>query len=189
MKVLMLDNYDSFTYNVVHYLVALGAEVDVFRNDKISLNEVDAYDKIVLSPGPGVPEEAGILLPLIEHYFPSKSILGICLGHQAIGQVFGAELYNIGQVVHGKSRNTRVLKHDLLFKNIPYEFESGRYHSWAIRNLPPELEVIATDDEGIVQAIRHRVYDVRGVQFHPESVMTPNGMEILKNWLYQPRTS
>jgi anthranilate synthase component II len=187
MKVLMLDNYDSFTYNVVHYLEALGAEVEVFRNDKISLEDVDAYDRIVLSPGPGIPEEAGILLPLIERYAPAKSILGICLGHQAIGQVFGAELYNIGQVVHGKSRNTKVVKEDLLFRNIPEAFESGRYHSWAIRNLPADLELLATDDDGIVQAIRHRIYDVRGVQFHPESVMTTHGMEILKNWLYQPR--
>lgn len=187
MKVLMLDNYDSFTYNVVHYLEALGAVVDVFRNDKITIEEAGVYDKIVLSPGPGIPEEAGILLPLIERYAPEKSILGICLGHQAIGQVFGAELYNIGQVVHGKSRKTIVTVEDLLFKNIPAEFESGRYHSWAIRNLPDCLEMTATDEQGIVQAIRHKTYDVRGVQFHPESVMTVYGMEILRNWLFQPR--
>lgn len=187
MKVLMLDNYDSFTYNVVHYLEALGAEVDVFRNDKITLEEVEKYDKIVLSPGPGVPEDAGIMMDLIRQYAPSKSILGICLGHQAIGQVFGAELYNIGEVVHGKQRKTRVLLPDLLFKDIPDEFDSGRYHSWAIKNLPDCLEMIATDDDHLVQAIRHVQYDVRGVQFHPESIMTPNGMQILKNWLYESR--
>ena len=189
MKVLMLDNYDSFTYNIVHYLESLGAEVEVHRNDKISLDEVDAYDKIVLSPGPGIPEEAGILLPLIERYAPTKSILGVCLGHQAIGQVFGAELYNIGQVVHGKSKNTKVVVQDLLFKDVPTQFESGRYHSWAIKNLPESLEMTATDDDGIVQAIRHKTYDVRGVQFHPESVMTAPGMQILKNWLFEKRSS
>lgn len=183
MKVLMIDNYDSFTYNVVHYLEALGAEVEVFRNDKISLEDVNQYDKIVLSPGPGIPEEAGILLELIKKYAPTKSILGICLGHQAIGQVFGAEFYNIGKVVHGKSRNTIVTVEDVLFKGLPKEFQSGRYHSWAVKNLPDALEITAMDEEGIVQAFRHKEYDVRGVQFHPESIMTEYGMEILGNWL------
>lgn len=187
MKILMLDNYDSFTYNVVHYLENLGAEVHVHRNDKISLDDVNDYDKIVLSPGPGIPEEAGILLPLIEKYAPLKPILGICLGHQAIGQVFGAELYNMGQVVHGKSRNTRVVIEDLLFESIPSQFESGRYHSWAIKNVVSPLEVIADDDQGIVMAIRHQQYDVRGVQFHPESVMTTVGMKMLENWLHKSR--
>ena len=183
MKVLMIDNYDSFTYNVVHYLEALGAEVEVFRNDKISLEDVGNYDKIVLSPGPGIPEEAGILMDLIKKYAPTKSILGICLGHQAIGQVFGAELYNIGQVVHGKSRKTIVTTEDVLFNGLPKEFQSGRYHSWAIKNLPEHLVVTAIDEEGIIQAFRHKEYDVRGVQFHPESIMTEHGMEILGNWL------
>jgi len=183
MKVLMLDNYDSFTYNVVHYLEALGAEVEVFRNDKISLEDAGRYEKIVLSPGPGLPEEAGILLDLIRAYAPDRSILGVCLGHQAIGQVFGAELYNIGQVVHGKSRKTIVTVPDVLFEGVPAEFESGRYHSWAIRNLPDCLEMTATDESGVVQAIRHKTYDVRGVQFHPESIMTEHGMKILDNWL------
>lgn len=187
MKVLMLDNYDSFTYNVVHYLDALGAVVEVHRNDKITLEEVAAFDKIVLSPGPGIPEDAGIMMDLIRKYAASKPILGICLGHQAIGQVFGADLYNIGQVVHGKQRNTLIVKDDLLFKDVPSPFESGRYHSWAIRNLPECLEMTATDDDGLVQAIRHKEYDVRGVQFHPESIMTTHGMTILKNWLYEPR--
>lgn len=188
MKILMLDNYDSFTYNVVHYLEKCGATVEVFRNDKISLEAVADYDKIVLSPGPGIPEEAGILLPLIEKYAPSKPILGICLGHQAIGQVFGAELYNMGQVVHGKIRNTVVTQSDeLLFKGIPQNFESGRYHSWAIRNVTSPLEVTATDDAGVVMAIRHQNYDVRGVQFHPESVMTPFGLKMIENWLNAQR--
>lgn len=187
MKVLMLDNYDSFTYNVVHYLDALGAVVEVHRNDKITLEEVAAFDKIVLSPGPGIPEDAGIMMDLIRNYAASKPILGICLGHQAIGQVFGAELYNIGQVVHGKQRNTFIVKDDLLFKDVPSPFESGRYHSWAIRNLPECLEMTATDEDGLVQAIRHKEYDVRGVQFHPESIMTTHGMTILKNWLYESR--
>lgn len=183
MKVLMLDNYDSFTYNIVHYLQVLGVEVEVFRNDKISLEAVAQFDKIVLSPGPGLPRNSGILLELIEKYAPTKSILGICLGHQAIGQVFGAELYNLKKVVHGKPRTTKVLKDDLLFQDIPQEFQSGRYHSWAIRNLPDSLELIAEDEEGVVQAIRHKEYDVRGVQFHPESIMTEYGQEILGNWL------
>ncbi len=182
-KVLMIDNYDSFTYNVVHYMEALGAEVDIYRNDKITLEEVGAYDHIVLSPGPGIPEEAGLLIPIIQEYAPTKKILGICLGHQAIGQVFGAELYNIGKVVHGKKRNTIVMEQDILFQGIENNFDSGRYHSWAIRDIKKPLITTATDDEGVVMAIRHEDYDVRGVQFHPESIMTPTGMKILENWL------
>jgi anthranilate synthase component 2 len=182
-KILMLDNYDSFTYNVVHYLEALGANVDVIRNDKIELEDVNKYQKIVLSPGPGIPEEAGILLPLIQQYAPSKSILGICLGHQAIGQVFGAKLYNIGTVVHGKVRNTIVVKEDNLFKGLNKEFDSGRYHSWAIKEVISPLVVTAIDNDGLVMAIRHKDYNVCGVQFHPESIMTPVGKLILENWL------
>lgn len=187
MKVLMIDNYDSFTYNIVHYLEILGAEVEVFRNDKISLDSVEQYDKIVLSPGPGLPQNSGILLDLIEQYAPTKSILGICLGHQAIGEAFGAELYNLKNVVHGKPRKTIVLKNDLLFKDIPHEFQSGRYHSWAIKNLPESIELIAEDEEGVIQAIRHKKYDVRGIQFHPESIMTEYGLELLANWLNAKR--
>lgn len=182
-KVLMIDNYDSFTYNVVHYLEALGAEVVIYRNDKITLKEVENYEYIVLSPGPGIPEEAGILLPIIERYASTKKILGICLGHQAIGQVFGADLYNIGKVVHGKKRNTIVIDEDILFRGINTQFESGRYHSWAIKDIKSPLVITAIDDENIVMAIRHKDYNVRGVQFHPESIMTPVGMNILKNWL------
>ncbi|HZH68775.1 MAG TPA: aminodeoxychorismate/anthranilate synthase component II [Chitinophagales bacterium] len=187
MKVLMIDNYDSFTYNIVHYLEILGAEVEVFRNDKISLDSVEQYDKIVLSPGPGLPQNSGILLDLIEQYAPTKSILGICLGQQAIGEAFGAELYNLKNVVHGKPRKTIVLKDDLLFKDIPHEFQSGRYHSWAIKNLPESIELIAEDEEGVIQAIRHKKYDVRGIQFHPESIMTEYGLELLANWLNAKR--
>lgn len=179
----MIDNYDSFTYNVVHYLKALGADVDIYRNDKITLDIVDNYENIVLSPGPGIPEEAGLLLPIIEKFSPTKKILGICLGHQAIGQIFGAELYNIGKVVHGKKRNTIVTNQDILFQDIDNNFDSGRYHSWAIRNIQNPLLTTAIDDDGVIMAIRHENFNVRGVQFHPESIMTPVGMHILENWL------
>ncbi len=182
-KILVLDNYDSFTYNLVHYVEALGGQCDVFRNDKITLDAVDAYDKIILSPGPGIPEEAGILMALIERYAPTKSILGVCLGLQAIGQVFGAELYNIGQVVHGKQKNTRVVAPDILFDGLPENFPSGRYHSWAVRNVQYPLVITATDDDGVVMGIRHAEYKVHAVQFHPESVMTPDGMRMMANWM------
>ncbi len=182
-KVLVLDNYDSFTYNLVHYIESFDVKCDVFRNDKISLEAVQQYDKILLSPGPGIPEEAGILMDVIKQYAPTKNILGVCLGHQAIGQVFGAELYNVGQVIHGKSRNTHLIAEDVLFDGIDKSFLSGRYHSWAIKNVPAPLIVTAIDDDKIVQAIKHETYNVRGVQFHPESVMTPNGKKIIENWL------
>ena len=182
----MLDNYDSFTYNLVHIFQALDVEVDVFRNDKITVEEVSAYDQIVLSPGPGIPEEAGILLPLIKRYAAEKKILGVCLGHQAIGEVFGANLINMNKVVHGKSKNTRVIGDDKVFKGLPLEFESGRYHSWVLDNdtIQEPLQVTAVDDDGFVMAIKHKTYDVHGVQFHPESVMTPLGKQMMENWLY-----
>jgi anthranilate synthase component 2 len=184
-RILVLDNYDSFTYNLVHYVEAFNISCDVFRNDKISVEEAGKYDKIILSPGPGVPEEAGILLPLIREYAATKSILGVCLGHQAIGQVFGAELYNVGNVIHGKSRNTKVINDDILFDGMDKEFQSGRYHSWAIRNVPDPLIVTAVDDDNLVMAVRHKNYNVRGVQFHPESVMTPQGKTLIENWLFK----
>lgn len=184
-KIVVLDNYDSFTYNLVHYVEAFNVQCDVFRNDKISLEEVGKYDKILLSPGPGIPEEAGILLDVIKTYASTKSILGVCLGHQAIGQVFGAELYNVGQVIHGKSKNTTVIESDILFDGMDTSFQSGRYHSWAIKNVQSPLIVTATDDDGIVQAIKHENFNVRGVQFHPESVMTPQGKKIIENWLFK----
>ena len=184
-KVLVLDNYDSFTYNLVHYIESFDVQCDVFRNDKILLEDVNNYDKILLSPGPGIPEEAGILLDVIKKYASTKSILGVCLGHQAIGQVFGADLYNVGNVIHGKSKNTIIIKDDILFDGIDIEFQSGRYHSWAIKDIKSPLIVTAIDDDGIVQAIKHETYNVRGVQFHPESVMTPQGKKIIENWLFK----
>ncbi len=184
MKVLVLDNYDSFTYNLAHYIKGFGAACDVFRNDKISIEEVGKYEKLLLSPGPGIPEEAGILLDVIRTYAESKPILGVCLGHQAIGQVFGAELYNVGNVIHGKAKNTKLIYDDVLFNTIEQNFQSGRYHSWAIRHVVSPLIITAVDDDGIVQAVKHERLNVRGVQFHPESVMTPVGKKIIENWLF-----
>lgn len=185
-KILILDNYDSFTYNIAHIIKDLGAEVDIFRNDKISLDEVDQYHKILLSPGPGIPDEAGILLPLIERYAPIKSILGICLGEQAIGEVFGATLTNLDKVYHGVESTIKVTADDPLFAGLGSEFLAGRYHSWVVsaEGFPTELQVTAVEQEsGQIMALRHREYDVRGVQFHPESILTPQGKQILKNWL------
>jgi anthranilate synthase component 2 len=188
MKILLFDNYDSFTYNLRHILLELGAEVEVRRNDRIRLDEVEAYDKIVLSPGPGIPSEAGLLLPLIERYAPTKSILGVCLGEQAIGEVFGAKLLNLTHVFHGVCSDIRIVAKEPLFAGLEPGFCAGRYHSWVVANegLPDCLEVTAVDaTEGRIMAIRHRTCDVRGVQFHPESVLTPHGKTILRNWLAQ----
>lgn len=188
MKILVLDNYDSFTYNLVHIIRTLGYgdEMDIFRNDKISLDEVEKYQKILLSPGPGIPSEAGIMLELVKRYGPSKSILGICLGHQGIGEVYGARLYNMKDVLHGVGTPVKlILKDDYLFKNIPGEFTVCRYHSWAVDadTVNGELEINALDDEGIVMGLGHKEYDVRGLQFHPESILTENGIQLIKNWL------
>ncbi|TXK51913.1 aminodeoxychorismate/anthranilate synthase component II [Pontibacter qinzhouensis] len=187
MKVLVIDNYDSFTYNLVHILQELGAEVVVHRNDKISLEEVGAYDKIMLSPGPGIPDEAGILKDVIRTYGASKSLFGVCLGHQAIGEVYGGKLFNSNEVWHGVSVSTQVVVSDqeeVLFKNLPTAFNTGRYHSWLVEAaLPDCLEATAIDETGNIMALRHREYDVRGVQFHPESVLTEHGKSIIKNWL------
>lgn len=186
MKILLLDNYDSFTFNLVHIVKELGYEIDVVRNDKIALEAVDAYDKILLSPGPGIPEEAGILLPLIERYVPAKSILGVCLGEQAIGQVFGAKLINLQEVYHGISSVIDVVADEPLFKGMGNPFMGGRYHSWVVdpENLPECLEVTAIERESRqIMALRHKEYDVKGIQFHPESVLTPNGKTIIENWL------
>lgn len=187
-KILLLDNYDSFVYNIVHAAQKLGYEVDVFRNDKISLDEVAKYDKIILSPGPGIPSEAGILCDLIREYGSTKSILGICLGEQAIGEVYGAQLINLTSVFHGVASNVElVAEDDALFEGVAERFEVGRYHSWVVskENFPEEvLEITAVDcQEGMIMALKHREYDVRGVQFHPESVLTPCGEQIIKNWL------
>ncbi|WP_075349550.1 anthranilate synthase component II [Algoriphagus marinus] len=186
MKILVLDNYDSFTYNLVYIVRQLGygAVMDVFRNDKISLDEVEAYDKILLSPGPGIPEEAGVMPELLKRYSPTKSILGVCLGHQAIGEAFGGTLTNLSEVLHGVASKVTVSQ-DLLFEGIPDTFSIGRYHSWVINEntLSPDLEVIARTPDQQIMAVRHKVYDVRGVQFHPESILTENGVAIMKNWL------
>ena len=186
MKILLFDNYDSFTYNLLHILKELGADVEVFRNDKITLDEVDRFDKIVLSPGPGIPEEAGILLPLIRRYAPTKSILGVCLGEQAIGEAFGAKLINLTEVHHGVCSDVRVVANDPLFNGLDRTLRVGRYHSWVVskEDLPDCLEITAEDpEEGQIMGLRHKEYNVRGIQFHPESVLTPQGKEIIKNWL------
>ena len=186
MKILLFDNYASFTYNLLHILKELGADVEVFRNDKITLDEVDRFDKIVLSPGPGIPEEAGILLPLIRRYAPTKSILGVCLGEQAIGEAFGAKLINLTEVHHGVCSDVRVVANDPLFNGLDRTLRVGRYHSWVVskEDLPDCLEITAEDtEEGQIMGLRHKEYNVRGIQFHPESVLTPQGKEIIKNWL------
>jgi anthranilate synthase component II len=187
MRILMLDNYDSFTYNLVHYLEAVDDSicVDVKRNDKIDLAEIQAYDAVVLSPGPGLPKDAGIMLELIQVYAASKPILGVCLGHQAIGEAFGSQLKNLDTVYHGLGMTTTVLEKDILFKNLPQQFITGRYHSWVIDRtlLGSDLVVTATDDNGEIMALRHKNYNVHGVQFHPESILTEYGKVIIKNWV------
>lgn len=185
-KILLFDNYDSFTYNLLHVVKELGyTNIDVYRNDKISLEDVDKYDKIILSPGPGIPEEAGILLPLIRKYAPTKSILGVCLGHQAIGEAFGAKLVNLKNVFHGVATPVNIVKDDLLFKWLNRTIEVGRYHSWIVskEDFPDCLEITSVDEEGEIMSLRHKKYKVRGIQFHPESVLTPQGKIIIKNWL------
>ena len=186
MKILVLDNYDSFTYNLVHILRELGKPPDVYRNNKIALDKVGEYDKILLSPGPGIPDEAGIMKDVIRKYGPTKSILGICLGHQGIGEVYGAELYNIPKVLHGVTSQVLVSdKNEYLFANVPSTFTATHYHSWAIRpeTINGELKVTATNAEGLVMGIKHAKYDVRGVQFHPESILTTEGPKMIANWL------
>ena len=206
MKILVFDNYDSFTYNLVHLVEKITHQkVDVFRNDEIALEKVKVYDKIILSPGPGIPEEAGLLLPLIKEYAATKSSLGVCLGHQAIGQAVGGTLTNLSTVFHGvatkiqvgsqksgvgSSSNSRFAIHDSrfnLFKDLSNEIEVGRYHSWVVdnENFPSTLEVTARDANNFIMALQHKTYDVQGVQFHPESVLTPDGEKIMKNWLEQ----
>lgn len=186
MKILVLDNYDSFTYNLVQYIEEiLDARVDVRRNDAIDLEEVADYDTIILSPGPGVPEEAGIMPELLKLYGPDKNILGVCLGHQAIGEAFGASLKNLDQVVHGLSTPIEVLSAgERLFEGVPAVFEGGRYHSWVVNrsDLPECLEVTAVDDAGEIMAFRHKQFNIHGLQFHPESIMTEAGKDILRNF-------
>ncbi|HMR15725.1 MAG TPA: aminodeoxychorismate/anthranilate synthase component II [Mariniflexile sp.] len=187
-KVLVIDNYDSFTYNLVHYLEDLNCDVTVVRNDKLTLDEVEPFDKIVLSPGPGIPDEAGLLKPIIQRYAPTKSILGVCLGQQAIGEVFGGSLVNLDEVYHGVATKVMICVDDEpLFEGMDKEIEVGRYHSWVVNaNLPDCLEATSIDVNGQIMSLRHKVYDVKGVQYHPESVLTPHGKQILKNWLQIP---
>ncbi|GCC49951.1 type 1 glutamine amidotransferase [Chryseotalea sanaruensis] len=186
MKILVLDNYDSFTYNLVHILRALGHAPSIFRNDAIKVEEVKNYDKILLSPGPGIPNEAGIMKEVIKTYAPTKSILGVCLGHQGIAEVFGASLFNIPKVLHGvTSVSTITDKDDYLFKDFDNTFQSTHYHSWAVKpeTIPSSMKVSAVNPEGLIMALYHTQFDVRGVQFHPESIMTPEGPRMIKNWL------
>ncbi|KAB7529524.1 aminodeoxychorismate/anthranilate synthase component II [Flagellimonas olearia] len=183
-KILMIDNYDSFTYNLVHYLEDLDCEVTVKRNDQLTLDEVEPFDLIVLSPGPGIPDEAGLLKEIIKTYAPTKRIFGVCLGQQAIGEVFGGSLINLDQVYHGVATTITVTQDDPIYKGLPKELQVGRYHSWVVdSNLPEELEATSVDENGQIMSLRHKKYDVTAVQFHPESVLTPEGKQMLKNWL------
>jgi anthranilate synthase component 2 len=186
-KILILDNYDSFTYNLVHLVEKVGNSIlEVFRNDKISLEDAGMYDKILLSPGPGLPLEAGIMPQIVEKYSPTKSILGVCLGHQCIGEVFGGKLYNLPVPVHGKASEITISKpQDYLFSGLPKNLKVARYHSWVVdkNNIPDCIEITATDKDSVVMALSHKTYDVKGVQFHPESIMTEYGQELIANWI------
>lgn len=186
MKILVFDNYDSFTYNLLHYLERVtDAKIEVHRNDKISLEKIKRFDKILLSPGPGLPSEAGILIELIKTYAPTKSIFGVCLGQQAIAEAFGGSLTNLEKVYHGVSTPMEIIADDGLFKNIPEKFNAGRYHSWVVNknDLPKELKITCIDESGNIMALRHKKYDVCSVQFHPESILTEYGLKIIKNWV------
>ena len=185
MKTVIIDNYDSFTYNLAHLVKELGTEVDVLRNDKFELEELEKYDKIILSPGPGIPEEAGLLLEVIRTYAGRKPILGVCLGEQAIGQAFGGKLTNLSEVFHGIQTDVKIKNKDYIFSGLPTEIPVGRYHSWVVDTdgFPEELVITAISSEGQIMALKHREYDVHGIQFHPESVLTPDGKQIVGNWL------
>jgi anthranilate synthase component 2 len=187
MKILVFDNYDSFTYNLVQLIkeIATDAKVEVFRNDEIPLEQVKGYDKILLSPGPGIPSESGLLLPLIKEYAATKSIFGVCLGQQAIGESFGGTLSNLSKVYHGIATPIHLTNSSSLFEGLPNTFSVGRYHSWVVNenDLPSELIITSKDDEGYIMSLEHKTYDVKGVQYHPESVLTPDGAKIISNWL------
>ena len=186
MRIVIIDNYDSFTYNLSHLIKSLGAEVDVVRNDQFQLADLESYSKIVLSPGPGIPSEAGLLLDVIRTYAGKKPILGVCLGHQAIGEVFGGQLENLSEVFHGIATPCHIVVDDPIFSGIDRDITVGRYHSWVVsnENLPACLEVTAVSDEGQIMALRHRELNIRGIQFHPESVLTPDGRKMLQNWMF-----
>jgi anthranilate synthase component 2 len=186
MKILVLDNYDSFTYNLVHIIRELGYAMDIYRNDKIGIEAVKQYDKILLSPGPGIPDEAGIMKQVVREYGATKSILGICLGHQGIGEVYGAKLFNIPKVLHGVTSIAEVTdQNDYLFKDVSGTFQATHYHSWAVLadSFTPDLKITAVNNEGLVMGLSHVKYDVKGLQFHPESIMTPEGPKMIRNWL------
>jgi anthranilate synthase component II len=188
-KIVVIDNYDSFTYNLVHYLEDLDCQVTVFRNDEFDIDELQPFDKILLSPGPGIPDEAGLLKEVIKTYAQTKSILGVCLGQQAIGEVFGGSLTNLEKVYHGVATTIKITNSDdVLFRDLPSEFEVGRYHSWVVSNdnFPNDLIITSIDENGQIMSLKHSKFDVRGVQFHPESVLTPNGKKILENWVASP---
>ena len=185
MKTVIIDNYDSFTYNLAHLVKELGAEVSVVRNDQFRLSELKPFDKIILSPGPGIPTEAGLLMDVIDAYAPVKPILGVCLGHQAIGEYFGGKLTNLSLVFHGIASTISITAPDYIYKELPAQVQVGRYHSWVVDNegLPDCLEVTSVSEEGQIMSLRHKQYDVRGIQYHPESVLTPEGRKIIANWL------
>ena len=185
-KILLFDNYDSFTYNLVHAIKSLGYQnVDVYRNDKIKLSQVNQYDKIILSPGPGLPSEGGLMMQLLKEYAKTKSIMGVCLGHQAIAELFGAKLVNISNVFHGVQTAIKIMGNDYLFKGLSKEILAGRYHSWIVskEDFPNELEITAEDEAGDIMALKHKQLDLHGVQFHPESILTPEGVQIIQNFL------
>ncbi len=186
MKIVIIDNYDSFTYNLAHLVKELGTEVTVLRNDQFQLEDLEVYSKIILSPGPGIPSEAGLLCDVIRHYAGRKPILGVCLGHQAIGEVFGGTLENLSDVFHGVATEGTQLGNDALFSGLPRRITMGRYHSWVVskENFPDCLEITAESDEGQIMALKHKELNVRGIQFHPESVLTPDGRKMLQNWLF-----
>lgn len=184
MNIIVIDNYDSFTFNLVHYLEELDCTVTVKRNDQFDLGEIAHYDKIVLSPGPGIPDEAGLLKAVIKKYAKTKPMLGVCLGHQAIAEVFGGTLSNLTTVFHGVASSISVTQEDPLFKELPASFDVGRYHSWVVNKpLPEGFVLLAEEENGQVMAFKHDTYPIYGVQFHPESVLTPNGKQLLKNWV------
>ena len=185
MRIVIIDNYDSFTYNLSHLVKELGAEVTVYRNDQFELPQLEAFDKILLSPGPGIPVESGLLLDVIRTYAGKKPILGICLGEQAIGEVMGGTLVNLADVYHGVQTPVTLTADDYIFEGLPKTINVGRYHSWVVAadSMPECLDILALSDEGYVMALRHKTFDLRGIQFHPESVLTPDGKQIISNWL------
>ena len=186
MKIVIIDNYDSFTYNLSHLVKELGAEVTVLRNDCSALEDLEAFDKILLSPGPGIPSEAGLLLDVIRTYAGRKPILGVCLGEQAIGEVFGGKLTNLNEVFHGIQSPVKIIASDYLFEGLPQEIPVGRYHSWVVdrEGFPESLEITAISQEGYIMALRHKELDIHGIQFHPESVLTPDGKQMISNWIH-----